>query len=77
VYAENFSNCGFIIEAKAPGASGRIDLSGWLKEADVEALNYQKHRNLKHKPTPILIIKARGKSIGEAYLVTRLEKYPW
>ena len=77
VYIENFSNCPIIIEAKAPGASNRIDLSGWLKEAYTEAGNYAKHRNLKTEPHPLLIIKARGKSIDEAYVVTRVKDYPW
>jgi Holliday junction resolvase len=67
----------YVVEAKAPGASGRIDLSGWLKEADVEAANYTKHRSLKTAARPVLIIKARGKSIDKAYVVTRLEEYPW
>lgn len=77
VYVENIANCPIIIEAKAPGASNRIDLSGWLKEAYSEAGNYAKHRNLERVPFPLLVIKARGKSIEEAYVVTRLKDYPW
>jgi hypothetical protein len=67
----------FVLEAKAPGASNRIDLSGWLKEAEVEAANYAKHRNLSEAPRPIVVIKARGKSIDDAYVVIRLKDYPW
>ena len=67
----------YVLEAKAPGAGNSIDLSGWLKEAEVEAANYAKHRGLKTEPQPIVIIKARGKSIDKAYVVTRLEDYPW
>jgi hypothetical protein len=77
VYVENFRNCPIIIEAKAPGANGRIDLAGWLKEAEVEAANYAKHRNIEHKVPGIVVIKARGKSIDDAYVVIRLKDYPW
>ena len=67
----------YILEAKAPGAGNSIDLSGWLKEAELEASNYAKHRNLDTTPQPLVVIKARGKSIDKAYVVTRLEEYPW
>lgn len=62
-----------IIEAKAPGANGRIDLSGWTKEAQVEAKNYATARNVDPEVVlPSVIIKARGKSIADSYLVFRL-----
>jgi hypothetical protein len=67
----------YVLEAKAPGAGNSIDLSGWLKEAEVEATNYAKHRNLEEGPQPIVVIKARGKSIDDAYVITRLKDYPW
>jgi len=76
VYVQG-THYGFVLEAKAPGASNRIDLSGWLKEAEVEAANYAKHRNLSEAPRPIVVIKARGKSIDDAYVVIRLKDYPW
>ena len=63
-----------IVEAKAPGASNRIDLSGWLNEADIERNNYAKARN--KEPLDILrlvVIKARNKSIKDAYVVQRLD----
>lgn len=62
-----------ILEAKAPGQSGRIDLSGWTKEAQVEATHYSQARSIER--TSILaavVIKARGKSIEDSYLVLRL-----
>jgi Holliday junction resolvase len=62
-----------LIEAKAPGESGRMDLSGWMKEAVVEAGHYAKHRNQTVAPLPVVVIKARGKSIEDAYVVMRLE----
>jgi hypothetical protein len=62
-----------IIEAKAPGQSGRIDLSGWTKEAQVEARNYSEARGLEETSIlPAVIIKARGKGIADSYLILRL-----
>ena len=62
-----------IIEAKAPGKDGRIDLSGWSKEAQLEAQHYAEHRELdKDIILPAVIIKARGKSIADSYLVFKL-----
>jgi hypothetical protein len=62
-----------VIEAKAPGASGRIDLSGWTKEAQIEATHYAEARGLDRESIlPAVIIKARGKSIADSYLVLRL-----
>ena len=62
-----------IIEAKAPGANGRIDLSGWIKESQVEAANYANARNMDEASIlPAVVIKARGKSIADSYLVFRL-----
>lgn len=62
-----------VIEAKAPGQSGRIDLSGWTKEAQLEATHYSQARGIDRKAVlPAVIIKARGKSISDAYLVLRL-----
>jgi Holliday junction resolvase len=62
----------YVVEAKAPRRDGRIDLSGWLREAEVEAINYRNQKNLAVVPTPLVIIKASNKTIGEAYVVQRL-----
>jgi Holliday junction resolvase len=62
----------YVVEAKAPRRDGKIDLSGWLREADVEAENYRKHKNLATAPTPLVIIKASNKGIEESYVVQRL-----
>lgn len=71
--SEDFLGSIGVIEAKAPGASGRIDLSGWSKEAQVEAQNYAKARSIEEGAVlPAVIIKARGKSIEDSYLVFRL-----
>ena len=62
-----------VIEAKAPGQSGRIDLSGWTREAQVEATHYSEARGIQRASVlPAVVIKARGKSIEDSYLVLRL-----
>jgi hypothetical protein len=62
-----------VIECKAPGAGNAIDLSGWSREAQVEAKNYAASRGLGERATlAALLIKARGKSIEDSYLVLRL-----
>lgn len=62
-----------IIEAKAPGAGNKVDLSGWTREAQLEATHYAEARNLKREEVlPAVLIKARGKSISDSYLVLRL-----
>ena len=62
-----------VIECKAPGAGNAIDLSGWTKEAQIEAVHYAEARGLtRDKVMPAVLIKARGKSIEDSYLVLRL-----
>jgi len=62
-----------VLEAKAPGANGKIDLSGWSREAETEAKNFAKARNLSDdKVKWLVVIKARGKGIDYAYTVSRL-----
>ena len=62
-----------IIECKAPGAGNAISLSGWAKESQVEAANYSEARGLDRKSVlAAVLIKARGKSIADSYLVLRL-----
>ena len=62
----------YVVEAKAPRRDGRIDLSGWMKEAQVEAENYRVAKKLALAPTPLVIIKAPNKGVEEAYVVQRL-----
>ena len=72
VRADFLGNIG-VIEAKAPGESGRIDLSGWTKEAQTEATHYSQARGLDRESIlSAVLIKARGKSIEDSYLVLRL-----
>jgi len=62
-----------IIECKAPGAGNAINLSGWSKEAQVEAEHYAEARGLDRESVlAVVLIKARGKSIADSYLVLRL-----
>ena len=62
-----------VIECKAPGAGNSINLAGWQKESQVEALHYAEARGLKKEDIlPAVLIKARGKSIDDSYLVFRL-----
>jgi len=62
-----------ILECKAPGATGKITLSGWTQEAQTEADNYAEARGLDRSAVlPAVVIKARGKSIADSYLVLRL-----
>jgi hypothetical protein len=62
-----------ILECKAPGAGNAIDLSGWTREAQVEAGNYARARGLDRNAVLAgVLIKARGKSIEDSYLVLRL-----
>jgi hypothetical protein len=62
-----------ILECKAPGAGNKISLSQWSKEAQVEAGNYAEARGLSREAIlPAVVIKARGKSIADSYLVLRL-----
>lgn len=66
------SNDMYVIEAKAPRRDGKIDLSGWIREALIEAENYKIAKRLKVTPTPLVIIKASNKGIEDAYVVQRL-----
>lgn len=62
-----------IIEAKAPGLDGKIDLPGWLKEADIEAGHYGAARSINRNAIlAAVVIKARGKGTPEAYVVMKL-----
>jgi hypothetical protein len=63
-----------VIECKAPGAGNAIDLSGWSREAQVEAKHYAGSKRALGETDVLaaLLIKARGKSIEDSYLVLRL-----
>ena len=73
VFGEDFDYT--IIECKSPGAGNKISLSAWLAEADVEMENYGRARNFNPevKLNRLLIIKAYGKPLEDAYVVQRLK----
>lgn len=72
VSSDFFGSIG-ILECKAPGAGNAIDLSGWIKEARIEATHYAEARGLSRNViTAAVVIKARGKSISDSYLVLRM-----
>ena len=54
------ANTYVVIEAKAPGLDGKIDLSGWTRESQLEATHFGEARGLPVRPLPALAIKARG-----------------
>ena len=62
----------YVVEDKAPRRDGRIDLSGWIRESEIEAENYRIAKRLTVAPTPLVIIKASNKGTGEAYVVQKL-----
>lgn len=62
-----------IVEAKN---EAKIDLARYVKEAFEEADNYVKHRGLdRQEVTAVAIVKARGKSILDSYVVTTVREY--
>lgn len=62
-----------IVEAKN---EKKLDLAGYLREAEVEAKNYAKHRGLDPAPiTPVAIIKRRNHGPGEAYVVMTVDTF--
>lgn len=62
-----------IIEAKA---TARMDLSGFMRQALLERDNYCKARGLNTKNVmAVAVIKRRGKSTDEAFVVTTLGEF--
>ena len=62
----------YVIEAKRTKS---LDLAGWVKEAQVEAEHYAKHRDLLTPPGFLVVHKARNKSLGQSYVTTTLEEW--
>ena len=63
----------YIIEAKR---CKKMDLSGWVKEAEVERNNYVNHRSgLILNAAFVVIHHARGKNISKSYVTTTLEEW--
>ncbi|MEU8621440.1 hypothetical protein [Streptomyces sp. NPDC048623] len=61
-----------VIEAK----NAKLEPATFVREAGVERLNFAKHRGLDEKAVlSIAVVKARGKSWRQAYVLTTLESY--
>lgn len=61
-----------VIEAK----SGAMHPADFVRQAKVESENFAKHRSLKgYQVSGIAVIKARGKGIRDAYVLTTLSDY--
>lgn len=61
----------YVIEAKA----GQQHLAQFVKEARIEARNYETHRNKKNQSTiGLVIMKQRNKPWSEAYVVSTLNE---
>lgn len=60
-----------VIEAKNVA---RMNLAGWLAEAELEAGHYAAHRGIE-VPDFVVVHKAKGKGIGKAYVTTTLDQY--
>lgn len=61
----------FIIEAKN---AGRMDLAGWIAEAQTEAINYADHRGIS-VPHWVVAHKRRGKGVGESYVTMTMSEW--
>lgn len=61
----------YLLELKA---TKQADISGALREAEVEAVNYAKARNLNLEDVwPLVCLKRPGKPVSQAYVITTLE----
>lgn len=66
----------FIVEAKARrDRNSSLNLHAWLGEAEREAVNYAKARNLPKPPTPILVVKNPRHSVADSFVVLRLKDF--
>lgn len=62
----------FIFELKNTTA---INLTDYVRQAEVEARNYAKHRGLDKVPSYAAVVKKRNAGIGEAFVITPLHEY--
>jgi hypothetical protein len=61
------------VEAKN---EARINLTGYVREAETEADNYVKARGLdRSKVMPIVIVKKRGSSIEDSFVVVPAKEF--
>lgn len=63
----------YVVEAKN---EAKINLTGYVREARVEADNYAKARGLsRQKVMPLVIVKKRNAPIAEAFVVVPLSEF--
>lgn len=63
----------YIFECKA---EQKMDLSGYVREAQVEAGNYAKARGLDPDTVyGVAVVKRRNRPIGESYVITTLDDF--
>lgn len=60
-----------VLECKAPGRDGRLNLTDWMRQAEVEASHYAAARRLT-VVRPLLVVKAPSKPISQAFAIQRL-----
>ena len=61
-----------VIEAKNEKV---IDLSGYLRELDVEKANFDQVKTVDMPVNGVVIVKRRNHGIGKAYVVTTVDDY--
>lgn len=72
----SLGNGEFIVEAKARrDRNSSLNFHAWLLEAEREAANYAKARNLPSTPVPVLIVKNPRHSIEDSFVVLRLKDF--
>ena len=63
----------FVIEAKA---TARLDLAGWIAQAQVERDNYEQHRDLPPGSVFYVVVhKRRQHGTGKAYVTLPLDEW--
>jgi hypothetical protein len=70
--AVRVSDTTLVIEAKNEKA---MSLSQYLREATVEADHYRKARGSEGIVSAVAVVKARGKGIGQAYVVMEVDEF--
>ena len=65
-------NLDTILELKA---HKRLNLSGYMREAKLEAENYAKANRRGQRPAFAAMVKAIGKPISQAYIITTAEEW--
>lgn len=62
-----------VVEAKN---EKKVDLAGYLREAEEEAIHYAKHRGLDPQDvTAVAIVKRRNHGAGKAYVVMTVDTF--